>query len=32
MQQVMNAGGAVEGLWALEASMLSLTDGETYHY
>ena len=32
MQQVMNAGGAVEGLWALEASTLSLTDGETYHY
>jgi pullulanase len=32
MQQVMNAGEAVEGLWALEASTLGLTDGETYHY
>ena len=32
MQQVINAGGAVEGLWALEASTLGLTDGETYHY
>ena len=32
MQQVINAGGAVEGLWALEASTLGLIDGETYHY
>jgi pullulanase len=32
LQQVINAGGPVDGLWELEASTLGLTDGETYHY
>jgi 1,4-alpha-glucan branching enzyme len=32
LQQAVDAGGPIDGLWELEASTLGLTDGETYHY
>ena len=32
LQAAAGAGGAVEGLFELDAAVLGLTDGETYHY
>lgn len=32
LQQATNASGPIDGLWELDASILGLTDGQTYHY
>jgi pullulanase len=32
LQQAVNAGVPVDGLWELAASTLGLSDGQTYHY